>query len=157
MTKRRSTEENSTNTHQYPSVRDVDLVGTYPAEASAGGGYVWDDVLEYRVWCHPECGALSNEEGDDYFFAFSSFAEASAFSKNTQGAEEPLALILQAEYIGEDHPGEYRHVKENRITEWPVEFLLRPRRTPETIPLFFSPQAPNNRLAILRGLDRKNT
>lgn len=30
---------------------DAGLVGTYPAAAKAGGGYVWDDVLEYRVWC----------------------------------------------------------------------------------------------------------
>ena len=29
------------------------LVGTYSPLAQAGG-YVWDDVLEYRVWCHPE-------------------------------------------------------------------------------------------------------
>lgn len=34
----------------YPPVRDPDQVGTYPAAVCAGGGYVWDDVLEYRVW-----------------------------------------------------------------------------------------------------------
>lgn len=63
----------------------------------------------------------------------------------------PLALVRQLEYIAEPNPGEYRHVKEVRITEWPVEFLLRPRPTPNTIPDFLSPNAPANRLDILRG------
>ena len=39
-----------------PDVADPDRVGTYPATVGAGGGYVWDQVLEYRVWCHPERG-----------------------------------------------------------------------------------------------------
>ena len=38
------------------------------------------------------------------------------------------------------------------MTEWPVEFLRRPRRTPDTIPAFLAPDAPTNRLDILRGL-----
>ena len=42
---------------EYPEVLAPDLVGTYTASAKAGGGYVWDEVLEYRVWCHPERGA----------------------------------------------------------------------------------------------------
>jgi len=37
----------------YPDAVDPGLVGTYSPLAQAGG-YVWDDVLEYRVWCHPE-------------------------------------------------------------------------------------------------------
>jgi hypothetical protein len=41
------------------------------------------------------------------------------------------------------------------MTEWPVEFLSRPRRTPDTIPAFLSPSAPRNRLAILRGTAKK--
>ncbi len=63
-----------------------------------------------------------------------------------------MALIRQAEYIEEPNPGEYLHVKEERITEWSVEFLRRPRRTADTIPDFLSPNAPQNRLDILRGL-----
>jgi hypothetical protein len=42
-------------------------------------------------------------------------------------------------------------MKKRRITEWPVEFLSRPRRTRNTIPDFLSPNAPDNRLDILRG------
>jgi hypothetical protein len=141
--------------HVFPDVVDARLVGTYPGLANSGGGYVWDDVLEYRVWCHPERGAQDEEDGSDYYYAFASFAEAANFSENTKGAEEPLALIRQIEYIAEAKPGEYRHVKETRITEWPVEFLRRPRRTPDTIPDFLSPNAPKNRLDILRGLANK--
>jgi hypothetical protein len=68
------------------------------------------------------------------------------------GAEEPLALVLQEEYIEEPEPGQYVHVKERRVTEWPVEFLRRPKRTALTIPDFFAPDAPSNRLDILRGV-----
>lgn len=140
------------NAQSYPDAVDVDLVGTYSPLAKAGGGYVWDDVLEYRVWCHPERGAPDDEDGNDYYFAFASYAEASAFSESTLGAEEPLALVRQVEYIDEPNPGQYRHVKDLRVAEWPVEFLRRPRRTPNTIPEFLSPDAPKNRLDILRGL-----
>lgn len=136
----------------YPDVVNPDLVGSYSPVAKAGGGYVWDDVLEYRVWCHPERGSPDSEDGNDYYYAFATYARALAFSQETEGAEEPLALIRQLEYIAEPNPGEYRHVKEERITEWPVEFLRRPRRTPNTIPDFLSPNAPSNRLDILRGL-----
>lgn len=77
--------------------------------------------------------------------------EAVEFSKSIKGAEQPVALIRQVEYIDEPKPGEYRHVKEPRVTEWPVEFLRRPQRTPITIPDFLAPDAPANRLEILRG------
>jgi hypothetical protein len=43
-------------------------------------------------------------------------------------------------------------VKEKRVTEWPVHLLKRPKRTPKTIPDFISPDAPPNRLDIIRGL-----
>jgi hypothetical protein len=135
----------------YPDAIEPDRVGTYSAQAQSGGGYVWDDVLEYRVWCHPERGALDLENGNDYYRAFATYTQALAFSQRTKGAEAPLALVRQIEYIDEPEPGEYRHVKKQRITEWPVEFLLRPRRNPNTIPDFMSPDAPPNRLDILRG------
>ena len=139
---------------QYPDALDASRVGTYPADARTGGGFVWDAVLEYRVWCHPERGAPDEKDGNDYFLAFATYGEALAFSQATKGAEEPLALILQREYIDERQPGQYVHVKEERTTEWPVQFLSRPKRTPNTIPDFFSPEAPSNRLDILRGRAR---
>lgn len=136
----------------YPDVADASLVGTYSPVAKSGGGYVWDDVLEYRVWCHPERGAPDLEDGDDYYYSFTTYSEALECSQEVEGAEEPLALIRQLEYIDEPKPGSYRHIEQERITEWPVEFLRRPRRTRNTIPDFLSPDAPANRLDILRGL-----
>jgi hypothetical protein len=135
----------------YPPVLDAELVGLFSASAYAGGGYVWDAVLEYRVWCHPERGAPDEAHGGDYFRAFAEAEQAFAFSRTTPGADEPLALILQEEYLDEPEPGRYLHVKQRRITEWPLEFLSRPRRTANTIPEFLSPDAPPNRLEILRG------
>lgn len=140
------------NAPSYPPVLDPSRVGTYPALAKSGGGLVWDAVLEYRVWCHPERGAPDLCEGSDYFHAFTSHAEAAAFAADTAGAEEPLALVLQEEHINEPEPGVYVHVRERRITEWPVQFLSRPRRTAGTIPAFLAPDAPANRLDILRGI-----
>ena len=107
----------------YPDVADPTLVGTYSAASKAGGGYVWDDVLEYRVWCHPERGATDSNDVSDYYYPFASYTEALAFSRTTEGAEEPLALVRQGEYIDEPNPGVYRHIKQERITEWPVELM----------------------------------
>ncbi len=137
---------------KYPNAIDPSKVGTYPAAAGTGGGYVWDEVLEYRVWCHPERRAPDVRDGNDYFYAFATYSEALEYSLNTPGAEQPLALILQREYINETQPGNFVHVVEERIAEWSVEFLQRPRRTPATIPDFFSPNAPPNRLDIIRGV-----
>jgi putative acetyltransferase len=134
---------------RYPDAVDPSLVGSYPALAGAGGGYVWDNVLEYRVWCHP---SDDEEDSSDYYFAFATYEGAQAFSASTEGAEEPLALIEQLEYIEEDEPGQFVHVRERRVTEWPPEFLTRPKRTERTIPDFLAPDAPANRLDILRGL-----
>lgn len=139
----------------YPEAIYPDKVGTYPATACAGGGYVWDAVLEYRVWCHPERGAVDHDNGSDYYYSFANYGDALSFSESTKGTEEPLALILQREYISEEEPEAYVHVKEERVTEWPVIFLRRPQRDENTIPDFLAPDAPANRLDILRGLATK--
>lgn len=141
-----------THSHDYPNALDPNRVGTYPALTKSGGGFVWDTVLEYRVWCCPARGAEDLKDGSDYFCAFTSYAEALTFSQQTVGADDPLALILQKEFIDEPEPEQYVHVKEERITEWPVVLLTRPKRNDRTIPDFLAPEAPSNRLAILRGL-----
>jgi hypothetical protein len=139
---------------RFPQVMDPALVGTYEPLAKSGGGLVWDAVLEYRVWCHPEGGAPDAEEGDDYYYAFATYPEALAFAEETRGAEQPLALVLQEEYINEPSPGQYVHVRDRRVTEWPVVFLSRPRRTPRTIPDFLASDA-SDRLDALRGPARR--
>jgi putative acetyltransferase len=136
---------------RHPTAVDPAKVGTYSAMAKAGGGYVWDAVLEYRVWCYPGQGAEDLDDGSDYHYAFATFDQASEFAARTTGAQEPLALILQEEYIDEPSEGNYVHVKSPRVTEWPVEFLSRPKRNERTIADFLSPNAPPNRLDIIRG------
>ena len=136
----------------YPPVKDPSLVGTYPAVVGGGGGYVWDEVLEYRVWCHPHDGAPDTEDGNDYYYVFDTYEEAVAFSEVTTGAEEPMALVLQEEYIEEPEPGQFVHMTEPRLTEWHADFLRRPKRTAATLPAFFAPNAPSNRVDIIRGL-----
>lgn len=136
----------------YPAAVERDKIGSYPAAVGAGGGLVWDEVLEYRVWCSPGSGAPDEADGDDYYYAFATYGEALAFSNDNEGTEEPLALVLQREHLSEAEPGVYEHVKEERLTEWPVMFLSRPRRTESTIPDFLAPDAPANRLDRLRGL-----
>ena len=142
----------------YPDAVDPSKVGDYPALAGAGGGYVWDELLEYRVWCHPKAG------GDDFFYAYSSYDEARLAADSLRSTDErlaevesPLALILQRERIDEPETGVYVHVVEERLAEWPPEFLSRPKRTPHTIPDFLAPDAPPNRLDIIRGLAIKKT
>lgn len=56
-----------------PVAIDKTKVGSYPARAFAGGGYFFDDVLEYRVWVCPP------EGGDDYYQAFATYEEALAY------------------------------------------------------------------------------
>lgn len=108
-------------------------------------------MLEYRVWCSPHAGAEDLQDGSDYYYSFETYEAAVAYSKDLTGCKPPLALILQREFIDEPSPGEFAHVKRERVAEWPVAFLTRPKRTEETIPKFMSPDAPPNRLQILRG------
>jgi len=112
---------------KYPRAVDPDKVGTYPLLCKSGAGYVYDDVLEYRVWVHGG--------GDDTCKAFVSYEEAEAFSKLMDNAEPPLVLILQKEHINEPEPGKYEHIKdeEPRITEWRPEWLEGAKRGPGTI------------------------
>jgi len=119
---------------------------------------VWDEVLEYRVWCHPKDGS------DDYFYAYSSYGEAKKAADSLRSTDEslakvesPLALILQLERIDEPETGVYVHIVEERLAECPPEFLSRPKRTLYTIPDFLAPDAPPNRLDIIRGFATRKT
>lgn len=91
-------------------------VGSYSALTKTGGGYLWDDVLEYRVWIHPN--------GDDYFVPFATYQGAKNFSEQEEKAEKPLALVLQKKghWVAWDEKG-VRIGDTNRITEWKVDWL----------------------------------
>ena len=101
----------------YPLAVDPEKVGSYPALTKSGAGHFYDDVLEYRVWINPP------EGGDDYYHAFARYEDALSFSRKTLGAEEPLVLILQKQWIDEPEPGAFFVQNEDRITEWQVQWL----------------------------------
>ena len=122
----------------YPDAIDPDLVGEYPAIAKSGAGYFFDDVLEYRVWCHPERGARDEFEGEDYYYAFATYAEAHEFATACIGTEAPLALVRQREWIDEPETGYFIHMKTERITEWRPEWLADGPRKPGDIEAFIA-------------------
>ena len=126
----------------YPDAIDPSLVGEYPALAKSGAGYFFDEVLEYRVWCHPERGAPDEFDGEDYYYAFATHAEALAFSTNCPGTETPLALVRQREWIDEPEPGQFIHMQTERITEWQPEWLEDGPRKPGDIEAFIARRAP---------------
>jgi len=121
---------------KFPKAINPDKVGEYPALAKSGAGYFFDEVLEYRVWCHPERGAPDEFNGEDYYYAFETYEEALKFADAAKGAEEPLVLIRQWEWINEPSPNELIHEKGERIAEWQVEWLKRGARRPGEIEAF---------------------
>lgn len=121
-----------------PPAIDPKQVGKYPALTQSGGGYFYDHVLEYRVWCHPEVGTPDHDDGGDYFYAFASYDEAFSFSQSTKEAEEPLVLVQQLEWVDEPQEGQYIHKKGERITEWRVEWLADGPRKPGDIADFIN-------------------
>lgn len=120
----------------YPDAIDQDMVGEYPAATKSGGGYFFDHILEYRVWCHPERGAEDFHEGNDYYYPFATYREAAEFSAATKGAELPLVLVRQLEWVNEPEPGVFEHKKGERVTEWKPEWLSRGARKPGAIEAF---------------------
>ncbi len=125
----------------YPDAIDPSLVGEYPALAKSGAGYFFDEVLEYRVWCHPERGAPDEFDGEDYYYAFATYAEALAFSADCPGTETPLALVRQREWIDEPQPGQFIHERGERITEWQPAWLADGPRQPGDIEAFIAGRA----------------
>ena len=137
---------------QLPAAADPDAVGTYHRVAKAGGGFVWDEVLEFRVWFHARIGAEGDAAVDVYYLAFATAQDALEAAELGEGASAPVALVLQREYIDEPRPGQYIHIVEERVTEWPLSFLSRPHRTSATVPDFLAADPTSNRLRALRGL-----
>lgn len=118
---------------EFPKAVRPDLVGEYPALSKSGGGYFYDEVLEYRVWCRPWLGAPDKFDGEIYFQAFSSFEEALNFSESVPGTEVPLVLVRQLEWVNEPEPNKFIHEKGERITEWRVEWLSDGNRQENSI------------------------
>ncbi len=120
---------------------DPKRVGTYSPNAKSGGGYFYDDVLEYRVWLHPEKGAGDLNRGSDYFVAFAQYERADSFARQSPGAEPPLVLVRQLEWIDEPSPGRFIPKKSERLTEWQVSWLAKSKRTETSIAEFMKNRA----------------
>lgn len=123
---------------RYPNAVAPAKVGAYRGPAKSGAGYFYDEVLEYRVWLHPENGAKPLAGDKDYFAAFAQYEPALRFSETTPGAEPPLVLVRQIESINEPSPGVFEWTREERITEWRVEWLPDNHREPDSISKFLS-------------------
>ena len=112
---------------RYPPVAiNPTKVGAYPALSKSGGGYFYDEVLEYRVWVHPE-------DGYDFCHVFARYEDAEQFSAATRGAEKPLALVLQREWVNEPEPNRFEVKRGERLTEWRIEWLKDSKRHPGSI------------------------
>lgn len=133
----------TTGPTRYPLAIDPSAVGTYASRAKSGAGYFYDDVLEYRVWMHPERGAERVAGDGDYFAAFAQYERAVAFAKVTAGAEQPLVLVRQREWIDEPEAGRFVPMKEERITEWQVRWLADSKRGPDSIARFIADPRPS--------------
>jgi putative acetyltransferase len=120
----------------YPVAVDLGRVGHYPPDTHSGAGYFYDDVLEYRVWLNPKKGAKPLNGNSDYYMAFAQYESAAAFSKATPGAESPIVLVRQLEWISEPQHGHFIPQKEERITEWQVQWLTGNKRGLNSIPEF---------------------
>ena len=121
---------------KFPVAIDANRVGTYSADTKSGAGYFYDDVLEYRVWLHPEKGADPLNGTHDYFVAFAQYEPAETFSQKAGGAEPPLVLVRQLEWIDEPERGHFVPEKGERITEWQVAWLKDTKRTDRSIDEF---------------------
>ena len=120
----------------YPLAVTPDRVGTYPPDTKSGAGYFYDEVLEYRVWLHPDNGAEPLNGTTDYCIAFAQYEAAQAFSKKTPGSEVPIVLVRQFEWIDEPDRGYFVPEKGERITEWQLQWLPNGKRTSESIKEF---------------------
>lgn len=122
-----------TGTSAYPLAVNPDRVGTYPPDTKSGAGYFYDEVLEYRVWLHPDKGAEHLNGDEDYCVAFAQYEPAEAFAKKTLGSEPPLALVRQLEWIDEPERGHFVPENGDRTTEWQVRWLPDGKRQAESI------------------------
>jgi putative acetyltransferase len=121
---------------KWPLAVDPAKVGTYPADTKSGAGYFYDDVLEYRVWVHPDKGGNTLNGDRDWFIAFAQYEPAKQYSDKVAGAEPPLVLVRQLEWIDEPNRGQFIPKKGERITEWQVDWLKETKRTATSIQEF---------------------
>jgi putative acetyltransferase len=74
--------------------------------------------------------------------AFAEYERPEAFSNSTAGAEQPIVLVRQREWIDEPKPGEFHAKKTERVTEWRVKWLAGNKRGADTISNFLAHPRP---------------
>ena len=121
-------------TNMFPRAVDESKVGQYPAGVHMGGGYFYDEVLEYRVW-------EGSPRGGDCYVPFVSYEAAASWSVGKPGAEPAVVLVLQREWIDEPVPGQFVPKKGERLAEWQPAWLQGNRRTAESISHFVAKHA----------------
>ena len=127
----------------YPAAIDPTQVGEYEEDAYSGGGYFFDEVLEYRVWCYPDTVAdITDDNGiplnvtNDYYRAFATYEQAVVFANDTPDSRTPVALVRQLEWVDQPSRGIYICNKGERITEWQAHWLTRGVRKADDISKF---------------------
>jgi putative acetyltransferase len=94
---------------KYPVTKEPNNVGNHPLLVHSGGGYLYDAVLEYRVWS-------KSEDGQSICHSFGTYNNAKRFSKKIPGAEkEPVVLVLQKQYIEDTKDGKYKLIKKKDL------------------------------------------
>ena len=130
--------DRSTSPSRYPLAVNPSKVGTFAGPSKSGAGYFYDEVLEYRVWLHPERGAKKLADDCDYFAAFAQYEKAAKFASEVPGAEAPVVLVQQREWINEPKPGKFTWERQERVTEWQVQWLKGSHRQPNSIKDFLA-------------------
>ena len=102
-----------------PKVADESKVGEYDTLCFSGAGFIWDEVLEYRVW----------SRGPTECHTFASYDEAERFSEATATRSIVLALVKQVEYFEGNTQRGFVELFRAPGTEEHPDYLLRSEYT----------------------------
>ena len=115
----------------YPQVINPELVGTYSEKTFSGGGLVYDNVLEYRVWVKSKTSKGINI----WLRSYPSFDEANKYINRIKNRKNILythfvALVKQKKWYEFSKDGSYEFdnqfynlIDSERITEWDIKWL----------------------------------
>jgi hypothetical protein len=112
---------------KYPVAVDYSMVGKYPMLTGSGGGYVWSEILEYRVFSRVD------DNDDVGMYTFNTYEQAEQYAKTLpKYSDYPhlTVLIKQNQYIQppDSSNGKPTLKKEERITEWMPQWLTPDRK-----------------------------
>src|SRR5438045_1271580 len=79
------------------------------------------------------------------------------FRSRAAGAESPIVLVRQLEWISEPEHGYFIPEKEERITEWQVQWLAGNKRGPNSIQEFLKHPRENGPYVVSWSLRSRST